>query len=255
MKLLAYMVVHNELDRYLIQALESLMGYCDEIAIWDDGSTDGTPKGLVEEFGGNFHEDGGQLRYRYESENAFFDHEGRLRQRALDWALQSNPTHVLAIDADELILEGQKLREQLEQGRAFSLCMREVWKARPDTLEIRQDGGWCEHPVPILWKNVGRLPLHNRKLASGRAPAAISTLRPRFTDVAIYHFGWANSHDREARYQRYVKHDGGRYHRNSHIQSILWPDMDITATLETVEVPGAWVDRANRAPVRSGYDE
>jgi hypothetical protein len=118
-------------------------------------------------------------------------------------------------------------------------------------LEIRQDGGWCEHPVPILWKNVGKLPLHNRKLASGRAPAAISTLRPRFTDVAVYHFGWANQGERQARYQRYIEHDGGRFHRDQHIRSIMWPDMDITSTMESTKVPVAWLDRANRGAVDS----
>lgn len=250
MKLLAYMVVHNELDRYLIPCLESLLGYCDEVAVWDDGSTDGTAQALEAAS-----HDFGRLRFHREEENVFFDHEGQLRQRALDWALESNPTHVLAIDADELIVEGQKLREQLGTGRAFSLCMREVWKAKSDSLEIRQDGGWCEHPVPILWKNVGRMPLHNRKLASGRAPAAVSTLRPRFTDVAVYHFGWACQADREQRYQRYAQHDGGRYHRNSHIQSIMWPDMDITTTFESVRVPRPWVDRANRQLLISSYDE
>lgn len=250
MKLLAYMPVHNELDRYLVPCLESLLEFCDEVAVWDDGSDDGTHEALEDLFG---RED--RLRFHVSGERAFFNHEGQLRQRALDWAVQTNPTHVLAIDADELVLEGQKLREQLNQGRAWSLCMREVWKARENTLEIRQDGGWCEHPVPILWRNVGRLPISNRKLASGRTPAAISTLRPRFTDVAIYHFGWANKHDRQARYQRYVKHDNGRYHRNSHIQSIMYPDMDVTATTDSVSVPYLWVDRANREPVDSGFDE
>lgn len=249
MKLLAYMVVHNELDRYLLPCLEALLSFCDEIAVWDDGSTDETREALADLFGAD-----PRLRVHHEPESTFFDHEGQLRQRALDWALESEPTHVLAIDADELILEGAKLRQQLGQGRAFSLCMREVWKAREESLEIRQDGGWCEHPVPILWKNVGRLPLHNRKLASGRAPAAISTLRPRFTDIPVYHFGWACQADREARYRRYAKHDGGRYHRNSHIQSIMWPDMDITTTFESVRVPRPWVDRANREPVGYPYD-
>lgn len=249
-KLQAYMVIHNELDRYLKPCLESLLAFCDEVAIWDDGSTDGTWEALEA-----LYPDEDRLRFRRDDTNAFFDHEGALRQKALDWALETNPTHVLAIDADELVLEGPKLRQQLGQGRAFSLCMREVWNVKSEFLEIRQDGGWCEHPVPILWKNLGRMPLHNRKLASGRAPAAIGTLRPRFTDVPIYHFGWACKADRQARYERYATHDGGRYHRDSHLRSILWPDMDITSTLESVAVPQAWLDRANREPVVSKYDE
>jgi glycosyltransferase involved in cell wall biosynthesis len=236
------MPVYNELDRYLLPCVAALLEFCDIVALYDDGSTDGTEEAL-----GDLYAADDRLWFRRAEERTFFDHEGRLRQQALDWALESEPTHVLAVDADELILEGEKLRQQLGQGRAWSLCMREVWKAKENSLEIRQDGGWCEHPVPILWKHVGPLPLHNKKLASGRSPAAIGTLRPRFTDVAVYHFGWANKLERQERYQRYATHDGGRYHRNTHIQSIMWPDMDVTSTFETIQVPAPWVDRANRA--------
>ena len=244
MKLVASLIVHNELGRYLVPCVQSLASFCDEIRVWDDGSTDGTREALARH---------PAVKVTGTDERRFFDHEGLARQAALEWTMEANPTHVLAIDADELILEGEKLRAQLEHSEVWSLCMREVWKARRETLEIRQDGGWCEHPVPILWRvprmlsNRWRIP--NRALASGRTPAPVSHLRPRFTDVAIYHFGWACKDDRRDRYERYVRHDNGRFHRNSHIQSIMWPDMDIVATTETVKVPRPWVDRSQRQVV------
>ena len=44
------------------------------------------------------------------------------------------------------------------------------------------------------------------------------------TGVGVYHFGWTRVAEREARAERYFEHDGGRYHANAHLQSILWPD-------------------------------
>lgn len=249
MKLAANLVIHNELERYLLPCIDSLLGFCDEVSVWDDGSTDATEEAL-----GDYYHAEDRVRFHRDTERCFFANEGKTRQAALEWALSSQPTHILAIDADELILEGDKLRQQLGQGEAWSLCMREVWKARANSLEIRQDGGWCEHPVSVLWR-VPRV-MNTRwrippvKLACGRIPAPVGTIRARFTDVAIYHFGWACKPERQDRYQRYADHDGGRFHRNSHIESIMWPDMNIVATTDTVKVPKVWVDRANLAMVR-----
>lgn len=245
MRLTANLVVHNELDRYLVPCLQQLLGFCDDVAVWDDGSTDGTAEALDGIFA---QED--RLRLRQDSERRFFQHEGRTRQKALEFALEGRPTHILAVDADELILEGQKLRNQLARGTVWSLCMREVWKVCKHGVEIRQDGGWCEHPVPIVWKLPrvmgGRWKIPEVKLASGRTPAPVSTIRPLYSDVAIYHFGWTNVAERRARYERYVEHDGGRFHASRHIKSIMWPDIDITATYEEVVIPQAWLDRATR---------
>ena len=42
--------------------------------------------------------------------------------------------------------------------------------------------------------------------------------------VSFFHFGWACVADRQARYDRYVEHDGGAFHASRHLQSIMWPD-------------------------------
>jgi len=247
MRLVASMVTHNEADRYLEPCLAALAEFVDEIRVWDDGSTDDT-LGILSRHPA--------VQVNGSPESAFFDHEGRVRQLGLDWTLQANPTHVVAVDADELILAGPKLREQLERGDAWSLCMREVWQARPDSLQVRQDGGWCEHPVSIVWRVPRtmnrRWAIADRQLACGRTPITVGSLRAVYSDVAVYHFGWANRGEREARWLRYRDLDGGRFHRNSHIDSIMWPDMDVTATMETVQVPEAWVERANRQIVATG---
>lgn len=238
MKLVASLIVHNEVDRYLRECVAALRDFCDEVAIWDDGSTD-KPGQAVGRLKG--------VRVHRAPESAFYNHEGDARWHALQWAAQEGATHILAIDADELVLDGAGLREKLEHsGVVWSLCMREVWRAREHLLEIRQDGGWCEHPRPMVFQVAGRsLKLHNRKLGCGRVPAWCDTVRPVFTDIPVYHFGWACQADRQARWERYQVHDGGKYHRSSHLDSILWPDMDVVSTIDNVTVPRSWLDRAN----------
>ena len=40
----------------------------------------------------------------------------------------------------------------------------------------------------------------------------------------IFHFGWTNQSERQIRAERYFKHDGGKFHADKHLQSILWGD-------------------------------
>jgi hypothetical protein len=53
------------------------------------------------------------------------------------------------------------------------------------------------------------------------------------TEANVLHFGWTNVQDRQARYDRYVEHDGGRFHKNSHLESIMWADDQVQVTPRT----------------------
>jgi glycosyltransferase involved in cell wall biosynthesis len=225
LNLVAYMIVRNELDRYLLPCIESLLTYCDEVSVWDDGSSDATEEALraIE-----------RVRYTRSPESRFFAHEGRARQLALNFALTSRPTHILAIDADEFVEDGAVLRAAMESStvQIWTLNMVEVWKSTKNELLTRQDGGWREHEVPISFKSywgpgvrTPALRIPNRKMACGRVPLQVA--RQRFaapSGTSILHFGWANEGERAARHHRYVQADGGRYHAGSHLDSIMWPD-------------------------------
>lgn len=245
MKLAASLIVKNELGRYLQPCLDHLLEFCDEIRIVDDGSTDGTlghvgsawTRGRVFAAAGS---------------STFYEHEGRARQALLDYTLSGNPTHILAIDADEFVSEPIAIRSALNAaataperpvarhqrrrqrftGSAWTLTMEEVWEADEQELRIRHDGGWKPHPVPILWKVPdGGVPqadrqwrIQDKALACGREPLAIRHVA-RFAKPAgsmILHFGWARQSEREARYERYVEHDGGNFHARRHLDSIMW---------------------------------
>ncbi len=67
--------------------------------------------------------------------------------------------------------------------------------------------------------------IRDRKLACQRFPQEIATLKARrSTGRTVFHFGWADASDRQRRFDRYMRLDGGAFHALSHLRSILWDD-------------------------------
>lgn len=226
LNLTASLVVHNELSRYLHPCIEGLLEFCDAIFVLDDHSTDGTYEWLMEH-------PCAEVIVVKNGKGRFYDHEGELRQRLLSLTLATQPTHILAVDADEFIADGRMLRQSLKNmpmQEVWTLQMQEVWKADENALWIRADGGWRAHETTCLYRVPAQLPVDfgiaNKQLASGREPVYVqhryrASVR---TGTDILHFGWANEHERRARYTRYEVADGGRFHTSNHLQSILDPD-------------------------------
>lgn len=132
--------------------------------------------------------------------------------------------------------------------------MQEIWGASDNGLLVRQDGGWREHPVPIVYDvpALTRATLRNwripdRALACGRVPTdvAVRSNRSNAPVVAnILHFGWACEKDRYARHQRYVVHDGGKHHASTHLDSIMWVgDLVKTTTATWPDALAPYKDR------------
>ena len=231
MKLVASLIVKNELGRYLPECIGALREFCDLLVVLDDGSTDRTGEWLDD------NTDEMMVVQHLDPEDGFFaGHEGRKRQALLDLTLNQLPDWVLAIDADEFVSEPTLVRNYLAGSRQVgTLEMEEVWRVETDGLYLRMDGGWRPHSVPCLWhaKLSGyrgrRLQIANRALACGREPEAVRRLygRSRPTGSSIMHFGWARESERQGRYDRYVTADGGKFHANAHLQSIMWPPADV----------------------------
>jgi glycosyltransferase involved in cell wall biosynthesis len=231
MKLIASLILRNEMARYLEPCVLSLQEFCDEIRVLDDGSSDGSYEWLSEHGHGVFVLENESFR--------FFQHEGKARNKLLDWTLQGSPTHILAIDADEFIADGRALRAAIDmddEQPVWTIEMGEVWKADEESLWLRRDGGWRSRAAPILYrvpeKRGNQFRIMDRALACGREPMEV---RAQFrkslkTGTEILHFGWTNEAGREQRYQRYVEHDGGKFHSSSHLQSIMAPDKRVQMT-------------------------
>lgn len=228
MKLVASMLVKNELGRYLQASIGSLRDFCDLIVVLDDGSTDRTSEWLED------NADEKMIVNSTGEREGFFDgHEGARRQALLDFTLERAAAgdYVLAVDADEFVANGAAVRAFCEvSGAALgTLMMEEVWTTETQ-LGIRCDGGWRPHPVPILWRVPDEINdtwrIQDRALACGREPMAVRDLfrQAKPTGTEILHFGWANEAERAGRYERYVEADGGKFHNRHHLDSIMWAD-------------------------------
>src|SRR5688572_1708037 len=120
MRLVAAMNVRNELDRYLRPCIEHLQDFCEEIRVQDDGSEDGSFEWLGEQ---------DRVTVRRNEGPSWREHEGQLHQRLFSFTLEAEPTHILAIDADEFVVDGEAVRRQVAavEAPAYGLRMCEVW--------------------------------------------------------------------------------------------------------------------------------
>lgn len=221
MKLVAAVITKNEVRRYLRTTIASLTTFCDDVRVLDDFSDDGTYEWLLQEPG---------VSVLTNSGPTFDAHEGKARNALLQWVREAEPTHVLAVDADELISDGRTLRRLLEsrpEEHVWTLEMAEVWAADERRLWIRMDGLWRPRMVPVLWRageGAGWWSVRDQELACGREPTAISSYRRiQQSGVSIFHFGWTNVSERQRRFDRYMAIDGGNFHASRHLQSIMWP--------------------------------
>lgn len=220
MNLVASLIVHNERDRFLGPCINHLMEFCDEVRVWDDGSDDDSVA-VAEKLGASVY---------HSFQHEFFEHEGRTRQHLLEWTLEADPTHILSIDADEFVADGDLVRAAcLAREEVHTLVMEEVWELDGECLCIREDGGWVPHSIPALYhvpaERDASWAILDVPLACGREPYAVraASSHARPTGTEILHFGWANESERAARHERYAVADGGRFHASSHLDSILWP--------------------------------
>ena len=221
MRLVASMIVKNELGRYLPLAVEHLLTYVDEVRVLDDGSTDGTFEWLDAKDGVHVLRNPGP---------AFFEHEGLARQNLFEWTLRGLPDYVLAIDADEFVTDAGFLRGSIvNNGHVYTLSLVEAWVVSDRGIDIRIDGQWGPRRIPILYstpRQARNWKMSQKQLACGREPVQViqRARRAPATGSTIMHFGWANEHERQVRAQRYYDHDNGKFHQDRHLQSILWTD-------------------------------
>lgn len=230
MRLVASVIVRDELARYLEPCLQHLLEFCDSIRVLDDGSTDGWEQLPVAK-----DQRISILRQHVpgRNEKPDFHLHAQGRNALLTWTLDAQPDYILAVDADEFVADGHAVRAACETGAdVVTLEMAEVWEACEDTLCVRQDGGWRAHEIGCVWRAAAfatqALSLADKGHATGRVPDAVHHGRARPSGTSQLHFGWANRQERAVRYQRYAVGDAGKFHASAHIASIVFPDSQVT---------------------------
>jgi hypothetical protein len=227
-RVIAHMVIRNELDRYLTASIPWLRRIVGEsLHVHDDRSDDGSYEYLVQE--------GIAVTQRGPGEPSFLEHEGRFRQAA--WRAMEHtfsPTDqdwILCLDADELLLCSQprdeselktvldmEVRQAVSENMgAIQLHVAEFFGFVDGVPQMRTDGLWgqIEGIRLVRWRSNGHL--LDREESSGSVPNAWTAPARRADDLTIGHFGYARAADVASKYERYKACRG---HARDHIESI-----------------------------------
>jgi glycosyltransferase involved in cell wall biosynthesis len=223
-RIIGHMVTRNEHDRYLNWTLANLHAICDDVAIFDDNSTDGTYEYLRSiQY---------PFRQRGTRQPSFAVDESGFRGMA--WAVMEDlvqPTDgdwVLCLDADEALAVPGGVRAGLDRAidkaiannaDAVRFKVDEVFDVRAGVPYIRTDGFWGDiHAYRLVrWQPDGAFA---PRIEGGGSVPATWTDPSVDADAHIVHFGYATGQDRSDRYFRYQRGTG---HNPAHIESILGP--------------------------------
>jgi glycosyltransferase involved in cell wall biosynthesis len=219
-KITLSMVVKNESERFLRDALVRHKTFIDEAVIIDDGSTDNTPELCHEVLAG--------IPMRFiRNDTSKFHNEVTLRKQQWDETILTAPQWILNLDADEMF-EASFDRPQIDvilnqtDYDVFYFRLYDMWSK----TQYRDDNYWQAHhfyrpflvryrsDLPYFWKET---PQH-----CGRFPLTIGQFSYQCHPARIQHFGWALKEDRVAKYERYQLLDpDARYGWKEQYDSIL----------------------------------
>lgn len=224
---IANMVGRNEADQYLPQVLERLVNQVDHICFTDDCSDDETAE-LASSFGASvakmssptFSSDEGLLR-----QTSWINLESTLKSLGV---LESEPNiFVLAIDCDEELYETRYDLHHLASQSVYDVLSIDFYHMWNKT-QFRVDKAWAPHGSSRFFRYLPGGSFAERKLACGSEPTYVQELirsgkMYRNTGLKMKHLSYIKDEDKLAKYKRYAKIDGGAYHANAHIESILDP--------------------------------
>jgi glycosyltransferase involved in cell wall biosynthesis len=192
------MQIYNESAHgNLKRCLESMTKYCDEIVLYDDGSTDDSLQ-VARQF----------TDLIIEGKQNDFSNELFHKQQLLELALSRNPDWIFWMDADEVLeKKGEQggIRKLCESaGDADSFAFKEVnlWRCHNYYRLDSQynDGIFCR-----LWKNNGKLVMNTQKgLHHRQAPMGLS--KEGLCDLKVIHYGFASDDNILRKYRTYKSH-------------------------------------------------
>jgi len=235
MKLVGIVMEYNESSRgNLRRCLDNMKLYCDEIVVYDDGSTDDSVA-VAQEY----------TKHIIASSDNDFMAETEHRQMLVDYANALKADYIFWLDADEVLdRNGTKGIRDLCHGpsygfREVTLWRSDLWK-RTDYL----GSGWFTR----LWKNTGHLRIPPaRGLHKQLHPDGLEVIPSKFE---VIHFGYATKEAIERRWRErsalgvsVIKRKAGIDERNMVLERI---------SLATFP-PGIEIDNETKMPTPIKY--
>lgn len=230
--IVANMIGRNEAESYLVPVLERLSKQVDMIVFTDDKSEDDTPN-IAERFG---------ARVFQMPEPTFSNNEGRIRQQSwenLQTVIPTEDCFILAIDCDEMLYQTRYTLEQLALQDSYQVINIEFFHMWNED-QFRVDKAWRPHPSSRMFKYLPGGNFLDRQLACGSEPTYVqqlirSGLFLKDSGLCMKHLSYIKDDDKKSKFDRYMKLDGGAFHANAHILSIMDEDPQL--------IDWAWEDQ------------
>lgn len=217
-KIVANLIGRNESDKYLRPVLERVAKQVDLITFTDDCSTDDTAD-IAASYGAKV--------FRM-NEPTFSSNEGKLRQASWEHLERQitpgDEWYVLAIDCDEMLFQTTHTLHDLAatNSKVFNIIFFHMW----NETQFRYDKAWRPHPSSRFFQYLPGGFFLDRALACGSEPTYVQQLiRQGYymedSGLLMKHLSYIKDEDKQAKYDRYAKIDGGAFHANTHLESIL----------------------------------
>ena len=199
-RLIGFLQIHNESEKgNLERVLNHLSKICDEIVIYDDGSTDDSYE-IASKY----------TKHIIRSKVNDFKNEREHKQELLELALSLNPDWIVWLDADEVFdRDGENfgIRALCKYGQTknidgFSFQEFNLWK---NENCYRADELWHKLWQPRLWRNNKRLTFDIKYgLHQGQCPQNLEKIC--MSEIKVIHYGFSSAAKINEKYQMYKEH-------------------------------------------------